>query len=111
MYTENINMKVFKHKLLEDSDQGLVWSKIIFKSNDDKESYVYFCAPRSYISNRKTPKSEKEWVNHIVTKWKSLSSEIFNHKSHFDVYTHDSDKETEYLNFLIKKSHHVPSFF
>jgi len=102
-------MNIKTEKIRENFDRDLYWTRIYFELEDKKRvSKVVTCASREYIldSNRINEVKDihlNQWAEKVIKKWKSLGSEIFRKRIHYDVYANTPEGKINGLKFLKEK--------
>ena len=102
-------MNIETEEIRENIERDLYWTRIYFESEDKKRmSKVVTCASWEYIldSNRINVVKDihlNQWAEKVIKKWKSLGSEIFRKRIHYDVYANTDEGKTNGLAFLKEK--------
>src|SRR5579871_6605771 len=96
--------EIIAEKIHKEFNRDTFWTRILFKSEEGKESVVLVCASHEYLFNM-TGKHDfadsdlQKWVEQVIQKWDG-QSDIFRKKVHYDVYALSEEGQLNGLRFL-----------
>lgn len=105
-------MNIIIGSVKEDFSRDLFWTRIVFRSDDEKEkTQILVCASQEYLEDLYKLSGGQglnqehfdKWLQSVVEKWKKLKNSLFEKDVHYDVYSNTEKGEANGIDFLLTK--------
>jgi hypothetical protein len=83
-------MQIVKSTIKSDSSRDNYWARILLKSSENKQTFLFVCASHEYIenslkTNEVSATKVNELIDDVIVEWQSKGNSIFNKPFHLEV--------------------------